>query len=65
MLASLGGSRSLLRQLQKDKLRWNRESSVEFIIAIKGVKVVAAARRGTSSTVPVRPACWPALLLSA
>nr|YP_010500525.1 cytochrome c biogenesis FC [Theobroma grandiflorum]UXB55758.1 cytochrome c biogenesis FC [Theobroma grandiflorum] len=33
MLASLGGSRSLLRQLQKDKLRWNRESSVEFIIA--------------------------------
>ena len=23
MLASLGGSRSLLRQLQKDKLRWN------------------------------------------
>nr|WGH58919.1 cytochrome c maturation protein [Sapria himalayana] len=33
MLASLGGSRSLLRQLQKDKLRWHRESSVEFIIA--------------------------------
>lgn len=33
MLASLGGSRSLLRQLQKDKLRWNRESFVEFIIA--------------------------------
>lgn len=33
MLASLGGSPSLLRQLQKDKLRWNRESSVEFIIA--------------------------------
>jgi len=33
MLASLGGSRSLLRQLQKDKLRWNRESPVEFIIA--------------------------------
>lgn len=33
MLASSGGSRSLLRQLQKDKLRWNRESSVEFIIA--------------------------------
>nr|QCD14120.1 cytochrome c biogenesis FC [Actinidia eriantha]UHJ16884.1 cytochrome c biogenesis FC [Actinidia chinensis]UHJ16913.1 cytochrome c biogenesis FC [Actinidia eriantha]UVF28764.1 cytochrome c biogenesis FC [Actinidia chinensis var. chinensis] len=33
MLASLGGSRSLLRQLQKDKLRWNRESSVELIIA--------------------------------
>ncbi|ESQ36936.1 hypothetical protein EUTSA_v10002931mg [Eutrema salsugineum] len=31
MLASLGGSPSLLRQLQKDKLRWNRESSVEFI----------------------------------
>ena len=30
MLASLGGSPSLLRQLQKDKLRW---SSVEFIIA--------------------------------
>jgi hypothetical protein len=24
MLASLGGSRSLLRQLQKDKLHWNR-----------------------------------------
>jgi cytochrome c biogenesis factor len=23
MLASFGGSRSLLRQLQKDKLRWN------------------------------------------
>lgn len=34
MLASSGGSRSLLRQLQKDKLRWNRESSVEFIIAL-------------------------------
>ena len=33
MLASLGGSRSLLRQLQKDKLPWNRESSVELIIA--------------------------------
>ncbi|YP_009243670.1 cytochrome c biogenesis FC (mitochondrion) [Cannabis sativa] len=33
MLAASGGSRSLLRQLQKDKLRWNRESSVEFIIA--------------------------------
>nr|UPH84021.1 cytochrome c maturase subunit Fc [Garcinia mangostana] len=33
LLASLGGSRSLLRQLQKDKLRWHRESSVEFIIA--------------------------------
>nr|YP_010593518.1 cytochrome c biogenesis FC [Cichorium intybus]WAI96627.1 cytochrome c biogenesis FC [Cichorium intybus] len=33
MLASLGGSRSLLRQLQKDKLPWNRESYVEFIIA--------------------------------
>nr|AXS77401.1 CcmFC [Fallopia multiflora] len=32
MLASSGGSRSLLRQLQKDKLRWNRESSVKFII---------------------------------
>nr|YP_010203738.1 cytochrome c biogenesis FC [Salix brachista]UAM95801.1 cytochrome c biogenesis FC [Salix brachista] len=35
MLASLGGSRSLLRQLKKDKLRWYRESSVEFIIAKK------------------------------
>lgn len=35
MLASSGGSRSLLRQLQKDKLRWNRESSVEFLIALK------------------------------
>ena len=34
MLASSGGSRSLLRQLQKDKLRWNRESSVEFKIAL-------------------------------
>ncbi|KAM7249302.1 hypothetical protein ACFE04_019629 [Oxalis oulophora] len=33
LLASSGGSRSLLRQLQKDKLRWHRESSVEFIIA--------------------------------
>nr|YP_010373902.1 cytochrome c biogenesis FC [Hernandia nymphaeifolia]UPI56084.1 cytochrome c biogenesis FC [Hernandia nymphaeifolia] len=33
LLASSGGSRSLLRQLQKDKLHWNRESSVEFIIA--------------------------------
>nr|QNJ88689.1 cytochrome c biogenesis FC [Oenanthe virgata] len=33
MLASLGGSHSLLRQLQKDKLRWNRKGSVEFIIA--------------------------------
>ncbi|XP_052189867.1 LOW QUALITY PROTEIN: cytochrome c biogenesis CcmF C-terminal-like mitochondrial protein [Diospyros lotus] len=43
MLASLGGSRSLLCQLQKDKLRWNQESSVEFIIA-KGVKVVVVAR---------------------
>nr|ANS54538.1 cytochrome c biogenesis FC [Cynomorium coccineum] len=32
MLASSGGSRSLLHQLKKDKLRWNRESSVEFII---------------------------------
>ena len=38
MLASLGGSRSLLRQLKKDKLRWYRESSVEFIIAKKEVK---------------------------
>lgn len=55
MLASSGGSRSLLRQLQKDKLRWNRESSVEFHNCIKGRKVVAAARRGTSSTVPLRP----------
>ncbi|XP_020524092.1 uncharacterized protein LOC110007425 [Amborella trichopoda] len=34
LLASLGGSRSLLRQLQKEKLHWNRESSVEFIIAL-------------------------------
>lgn len=34
MLASSGGSRSLLRQLQKDKLRWNWESSVEFNILI-------------------------------
>nr|AKM22415.1 cytochrome c maturase subunit Fc [Geranium endressii]AKM22419.1 cytochrome c maturase subunit Fc [Geranium nodosum]AKM22420.1 cytochrome c maturase subunit Fc [Geranium platyanthum]AKM22429.1 cytochrome c maturase subunit Fc [Geranium traversii] len=33
LLASSGGSRSLLRQLQKEKLCWNRESSVEFIIA--------------------------------
>nr|QNJ88677.1 cytochrome c biogenesis FC [Daucus littoralis] len=33
MLASLGGSHSLLRQLQKDKLRWNRKGSAEFIIA--------------------------------
>nr|AVT43937.1 cytochrome c biogenesis FC [Phoenix dactylifera] len=33
LLASSGGSRSLLRQLQKDKLHWNRESSVPFIIA--------------------------------
>lgn len=33
MLASSGGSRSLLRQLQKEKLHWNRESSIEFIIA--------------------------------
>nr|YP_010883770.1 cytochrome c maturation protein CcmFc [Pandanus odorifer]WIW39615.1 cytochrome c maturation protein CcmFc [Pandanus odorifer] len=33
LLASSGGSRSLLRQLQKEKLHWNRESSVEFIIA--------------------------------
>nr|QYK19042.1 CcmFc [Stelis montserratii] len=33
LLASSGGSRSLLRQLQKDKLHWNRESSVEFLIA--------------------------------
>ncbi|KAL9426584.1 hypothetical protein AB3S75_033382 [Citrus x aurantiifolia] len=55
MLASSGGSRILLRQLQKDKLRWNRESSVEFHNCIKGIKVVVAARRGTSSTVPLRP----------
>ncbi|BAU03373.1 hypothetical protein VIGAN_UM089100 [Vigna angularis var. angularis] len=41
MLASSGGSRSLLRQLQKDELRWNRESSVEFKIAlIKKIKGV-------------------------
>nr|QNJ88653.1 cytochrome c biogenesis FC [Caucalis platycarpos] len=33
LLASLGGSHSLLRQLQKDKLRWNRKGSAEFIIA--------------------------------
>ncbi|KAH0446583.1 hypothetical protein IEQ34_024582 [Dendrobium chrysotoxum] len=33
LLASSGGSRSLLRQLQKDKLHWNRESSMEFLIA--------------------------------
>nr|WFQ81703.1 cytochrome c maturation protein CcmFc [Coptis chinensis]WFQ81719.1 cytochrome c maturation protein CcmFc [Coptis omeiensis] len=33
LLASSGGSLSLLRQLKKDKLHWNRESSVEFIIA--------------------------------
>nr|QPK67040.1 cytochrome c biogenesis F [Hypseocharis bilobata] len=33
LLASSGGSRSLWSQLKKDKLRWNRESSVEFIIA--------------------------------
>ncbi|KAJ1680615.1 hypothetical protein LUZ63_010665 [Rhynchospora breviuscula] len=33
LLASSGGLRSLLRQLQKDKLHWNRESSVLFIIA--------------------------------
>ena len=61
MLASSGGSRSLLRQLQKDKLRWNREKFRGVHNCIKGVKVVAAARRGTSSTVPVRPACRPAL----
>ena len=30
MMASSGGSRSLLRQLQKDKLRWHRESSVAW-----------------------------------
>nr|UFH78290.1 cytochrome c biogenesis FC [Chlorophytum comosum] len=33
LLASSGGSRSLLRQLKKYQLHWNRESSVEFIIA--------------------------------
>nr|QNJ88675.1 cytochrome c biogenesis FC [Daucus involucratus]QNJ88676.1 cytochrome c biogenesis FC [Daucus involucratus] len=33
LLASLGGSHSLLRQLQKDKLRWNRKGFAEFIIA--------------------------------
>nr|QNJ88661.1 cytochrome c biogenesis FC [Daucus carota subsp. carota] len=33
LLASLGGSHSLLRQLQKDKLRWNRKGYAEFIIA--------------------------------
>nr|AVI15746.1 cytochrome c biogenesis FC [Nymphaea colorata] len=38
MLASSGGSRSLLRQLQKEKLHWNRESSIEFIIASKESK---------------------------
>jgi hypothetical protein len=32
LLASLGGSRSLLRQLQKDKLHWNRESFVHNCI---------------------------------
>ena len=46
MLASSGGSRSLLRQLQKDKLHWNRESFVHN--CIKGVKIVAAARRGST-----------------
>ncbi|CAN6455536.1 unnamed protein product [Victoria cruziana] len=35
ILALSGGSRSLLRQLQKEKLHWNRESSIEFIIALK------------------------------
>ncbi|KAL9453251.1 hypothetical protein AB3S75_008952 [Citrus x aurantiifolia] len=55
MLASSGGSRSLLCQLQKDKLHWNRESFVEFHKCIKGIKVVAAARRGTSSMIPLRP----------
>nr|WRO38787.1 cytochrome c biogenesis FC [Dracaena cochinchinensis] len=33
LLASSGGSRSLLRQLKNYQLHWNRESSVEFIIA--------------------------------
>ncbi|KAK9081123.1 hypothetical protein Scep_030978 [Stephania cephalantha] len=33
LLASSGGSLSLLRQLKKDELHWNRESGVEFIIA--------------------------------
>ena len=46
LLASSGGSRSLLRQLQKDKLHWNRESFVHN--CIKGVKIVAAARRGST-----------------
>ncbi|KAG2611573.1 hypothetical protein PVAP13_4KG104105 [Panicum virgatum] len=32
LLASSGGSRSLLRQLQKDKLHWNRESFVHNCI---------------------------------
>jgi hypothetical protein len=31
MLASSGGSRSLLRQLKKDKLSWNRESSAIIV----------------------------------
>ncbi|CAN6454055.1 unnamed protein product [Victoria cruziana] len=33
MLALSGGSCSMLCQLQKEKLHWNRESSIEFIIA--------------------------------
>lgn len=32
LLASLGGSPSLLRQLKREKLPWNRESYVKFII---------------------------------
>uniref|UniRef100_A0A6N2KT43 Cytochrome c-type biogenesis protein CcmF C-terminal domain-containing protein n=1 Tax=Salix viminalis TaxID=40686 RepID=A0A6N2KT43_SALVM len=43
-----GSSRTggcLLRQLKKDKLRWYRESSVEFIIAKKEVKHFRAGRQ--------------------
>nr|AYQ93866.1 cytochrome c maturase subunit Fc [Allium cepa]WEV87828.1 cytochrome c biogenesis FC [Allium cepa] len=42
LLASSGGSRSLLRQLKKEKLHWNRESRGVHN-CIKGVKIVAAA----------------------
>lgn len=61
LLASSGGSRSLLRQLQKDKLHWNRESFVHN--CIKGVKIVAAARRGLISNNLSSLPQWISILL--
>lgn len=62
LLASSGGSLRLLRQLQKYKLHWNRIPSLHN--CIKGVKIVAAARRGkVLSSLQIKVAVNPEIVV--